>query len=326
MNKLGWVSMVNYKKILARAAEKWPAKVLSVVAAIFLFAFHRMDDLQERFFSVPLYLEIGTELIPGSEYPQNVRITMRGSNSIYHITEADIEAYLDFTKFTEPGFYKMPVQIRRKGSAMETDILELTADPAELSLELDTRITKNVPLTPSFQGYPEPGFEMVSYTLEPNQAVIDGPMKLMSEISELGTEFIDLQNRNSDFSVRIQMVNPSQLISIRGERTAEFRGLIKELIGIRNIERLPVRIMGLAGNFSAVLNPPAASVRVHGVMSILDSLDADPAALRLNIDCGGINEAGVYELPLLAAAAEELKVERLEPEKITVEIRLKEDQ
>ena len=126
--------MVDYRKILVRVAEKWPAKVLSIVAAIFLFAFHRMNDVQERFFSVPLHLDINSELIPSSTYPHNVRITMRGPNSIYHITETDIEARLDFSRFTEPGLYRVPVQIQRKGSAEETEILELIVDPAELSL------------------------------------------------------------------------------------------------------------------------------------------------------------------------------------------------
>ena len=318
--------MVNYKKILARAAEKWPAKVLSVVAAIFLFAFHRINELQERFFTVPLHLDIGTELIPSSAYPQNVRIIMRGTNIIYHITETDIEAHLDCTRFTEPGLYKVPVQLRRNGSAAETDFLELTVEPAELSLELDIRMTKNVPLTPSFQGYLEPGFEMVSFTLEPNQAVIDGPMKLMSGVSEISTDFIDLRGRNNDFAVRVGVVNPNPLLSIRGDGTTEFRGLISELIVVRNIEKLPIGVLGIDELFETVLSPPEASLRVHGVMSVLDALNAESTVLRINVDCGGLREAGVYELPLLVTAADGLDVERVEPERITVELHLKKEQ
>ena len=314
---------MDYKKIIARAAEKWPAKVLSVVAAIFLFAFHRMNDLQERYFSVPLNLDISSNLIPGSDYPRNVRITLRGPNNIYHITETDIEAYLDFAKIAEPGSYRVPVQIRRKGSAAEMEILEIIADPAELSLELDTKITRNVPLTPSFQGYLEPGYEMVSYTLEPNQAVIDGPMKLMSGILELSTDFIDLRGRNAEFSVRVRIVNPNQLIFMRGDGTAEFRGFIKELIVISTIEKFPIGVTGLAETFEAVLNPPEVLVRIRGIQSMLDNVSPESEALLLSVDCGGIGETGVYELPILAVTEEGLSVERLEPETVRVEIRLK---
>jgi YbbR domain-containing protein len=317
--------MADYKKILARAVEKWPAKVLSIVAAIFLFAFNRMNDLQERFFSVPLHLDIAADLIPSSAYPRNVRITMRGPNSIYHITETDIEARLDCTRITEPGLYRVPVQIQRKGAAAETEILEIITDPAELSLELDTKMTRNVSLTPSFQGYLEPGYEMVSFTLEPNQAVIDGPAKLMSGISELSTDFIDLRGRSADFSARVRIVNPNPFLSVRGDGTAEFRGFIKELIVIKTIEKFPVGVRGLAETFEAALNPPEALVRIHGIQSVLDGLTPGSRALVLSVDCSGVNGAGVYELPLLAATEEGLSVERLEPERITVEIRLKEN-
>ena len=76
---------MEYKKIIARIADKWPAKVLSVAAAIFLYAIHSMGDLQERYFSVPLHLELDENMIPSSSYPQNVRITLRGDNNILRL-------------------------------------------------------------------------------------------------------------------------------------------------------------------------------------------------------------------------------------------------
>ena len=312
---------MDYKKILAKITEKWPAKALSVVAAIFLFAFHRMSDLEERFFSVPLYLDVSANLVPGSNYPRNVRITLRGSNAIYQISETDIEAHLDLTKYLEPGLYKAQVQIQRKGSAAETGIMEINVEPLELTLELDTRMSKNVPVTPNFQGYPEQGFEMVSYTLEPNHAVIDGPEKLLLSITELNTDTINLHGRNADFSATVRIANQNQLIGIRGEGTAEFKAYIKELIVINNLDSIPIRIDALAEIFEAVLDPPAASVKIQGVQSMLDGVNAE--IVSLSIDCSGISSAGVYELPLLAESHDEITIDRCEPEVIKVEIRRK---
>ncbi|MCL1929444.1 MAG: CdaR family protein [Treponema sp.] len=314
--------MADYKRIFVRVTENWPAKVLSVVAAIFLFAFHRMNDIQERFFTVPLHLDISGNFLPSSVYPQNVRVILRGNNSIYNISENDIEAHLDLTKYSEPGVYRTQISILRKGNAAEMDILEITVDPAEISLDIDSRISKTVPLVPNFQGFLEQGYEIISYALEPKQVVIDGPEKLLLPVFEIKTDLIDLRGRNSDFSSNVRIINPSQLIRIRGDLTAEFRCFIKELIIIHNFNNLQINIRNLDDSFEAILYPPAASVRIQGEQSMLEGISA--SMLSIGINCGDIKESGLYELPLFVEEGMELKVDRIEPEFIKVEIHQKE--
>jgi YbbR domain-containing protein len=315
---------VDYKKVLTRIAEKWPAKVLSVAVAILLFAFHRMGDLQERFFSVPLQLDMNGTLIPASSYPRNIRITLRGdANSIYHVAEDDIEVRLDLAKYSEPGLYKVPVQLNRKGTAAEAETLEIALEPMEISLELDTRMSKYVPLSPGFQGFLEAGYEMVSYTLEPNQVVIDGPMKLLSGIPELFTESVDLGNRSEDFTLRVKIMNPNPLVVIRGDGTAEFSAFIRELIMIKNFEDLPIGITGLREDLKAVLDPPVATLRIRGLQNDLDLLTGET---MVTVDCSALAEPGSYELPLTVSPGPGLEVERTEPETIQVELVLKEEE
>lgn len=339
---------MEYKKILKQLTEKWPAKVLSVVAAIFLFAFHRMSDFQERFFSVPLQVDIAGDLVPAGIYPRNVRITLRGTNAIYLISEADIEAHLDLSGHTEPGVYRAQVQVQRKGSAAETEILEILTEPAELSLELDALLSKSVPLTADFQGYLASGYEMVSYHLEPHLAVVEGPAKLLQSLEELKTDTIDVSGRSADFSARVRIINPNQLFTFRGEATTAFSCVVRETIIINNYDNLPISARGLAGEFEAVLDPPFGSVRIQGVDEALGGL-TEPVTLY--VDCSWITRPGSYELPLwaesgnqtepeesaesaeplepaedseagaTAAETRELVVERLEPEIINVEIR-----
>ena len=316
--------MIDYKKIIVRITEKWPAKVLSVVAAIFLFTFHRMSDIEERYFSVPLNLDIAGNLSPSSIYPQNVRVTLRGNNNIYNISETDIEARLDLTKYSEPGIYKTQILIHRKGNAADTEILDITVEPAELTLEIDTRISKTVPLVPNFQGYLEQGYEIISYNLEPKQVIVDGPEKLLFSISEIKTDFIDLRGHNNDFAAHVRIINPNQLIRIRGDLIAEFRCFIKELIFINNYNNIQIHVRELEDSLEAILDPPAASVRVQGEQSLLEGIRAN--MILLSINCKDITEPGVYELPVVVEADTEIKIDRVEPEIIKVEIHKKETQ
>jgi hypothetical protein len=311
--------LIDYKKHLAKLTEKWHIKVLSVVAAIFLFTFHRMGDLRERFFSVPLRLDLNSGLTPGSPYPRSIRVTLRGdANSVYPVTEDDIEAFVDLSMYSEPGVYKAPVRIQRGSTPAETENLEIRVEPMEISVELDVKGNKKVPLAASFQGLLEQGYELVSFELNPMEAVIDGPVKILSGISELSTESIDLRGRNADFSTPVRIINPSPLLTIRGGASAEFSGFIRELIMIRNFEELPVAVKDLAGGFTAELHPPTASARILGVQRRLNEFTGEGI---FSVDCSAIEVPGSYELPLAVTVEEELIVERKEPETIRVEVR-----
>ena len=220
---------MNAKRLFAKAVENWPAKVLSMGLAIVIFVFHRMNTLEERFFSVPLNIERTGALVPSSSYPRVIRISLRGEASgIFTIMEEDIEAYVNMGKYDVPGVYTVPVQFRKRGTAQTVEQLQIIVDPMEMTLSLDYQISKVVPLEASFLGQLDPGYTMTSYSLTPTQAVIAGPSELIWSISEVYTEAIDLDGRRSDFSVMVNVMNRDPLIVVRGNGTTEFRGIISQ--------------------------------------------------------------------------------------------------
>jgi hypothetical protein len=292
--------------------------VLSIVAAIILFIFHRLGNIQERFFSVPLRLEISNNLVPSSSYPRNVRVTLRGdANSIYPVVEDDIEAYLDLTGYRDPGSFRTPVQIRKKGTAVEAENLEIVVEPMEIAVDLDAKLSKYVPIAPNLQGSLEKGYELVSYTLEPSQMVIDGPFGLISGLAELSTDSIDLQSRNEDFTVRLKVVNPNPLLVIRGDGMIEFRGFIRESIMIRSFDDIPISVTGLTGDFSAP-ETGFGSLRLEGAQRLIELFE--PGENVLSVDVSGIGGPGTYTLPINASIPEDFTLIRQEPLEITLEI------
>jgi YbbR domain-containing protein len=197
--------------------------------AILLLVFHRMSLLEERFFSAPLAVETGNSLIPSGPYPGVVRITLRGdANTIYPILEDDIRAYVDLKKYTEPGTYRAPVQIRKHGTAVRTEALEIAVDPPELVLTLDERLSKTVSVQASLRGVVEPGYELSSYTLEPSHVVVEGPKSLLTDVEKLSTEPIELTGRSEDFSTAVRILNDEPLFMVRGNGFAEFQGSVRE--------------------------------------------------------------------------------------------------
>jgi hypothetical protein len=220
---------LNSRKLLAGIVANWPAKVLSVAAALMLLVFHRMSTLESRFFAVPLKVESGEAgLIPASSYPRLARINLRGdANSILPIIEDDIEAYIDLSKYNTEGWYRLPIQVRKTGSALGVEPLEISVDPMEVSIHLERKMSKNVPIIPTFKGRVAAGFDLVSQSVSPVTVLAEGPQKLLDSISEFQTAVITLDGRDQDFSVLINIVNREPLVIIRGNGMAEFRGQVR---------------------------------------------------------------------------------------------------
>jgi YbbR domain-containing protein len=218
---------LNSGKIIAKITEKWPAKVLSIAAALLLSVFHRMSTLETRFFSTPLHIEKGEDLIPISSYTQTIRVSMRGeANSIYPILENDIETYIDTSRYMIEGSYMVPVQIRKKGTALGVEPLEISVEPLEISLYLERKLEKTVPIRPVFRGKVADGYILADQSLIPSNIAAEGPRSVLEAVSEFHTEAIDLNGRQRDFSITVNILKNDPRIVLYGNGMIEYRGVI----------------------------------------------------------------------------------------------------
>lgn len=309
----------KYDKLLERLISKWPAKVLSLVIAILLSMFHRISILEERYFSVPLKVETSGDLLPSGPYPKVVRLTLKGeANMLYPIQENDIEAYVDLSKYNSPGLYRAPIQVQKKGSAVGIANLEIQVDPIEVMIPLDHSLTKVVPVTPSFRGYLESGYELSNYSLEPSQVTIYGPVNIVSGINDVTTDYIELTGRKENFSVVTKIINKDSLVRIEGSLSVTFSATIQQSIVIRTFDRLPVVLTGLKNGLLARPQINFGTVKLQGSQIDLDAYTPDSSLLT--IDCSDVEREGTYLLPLIVTAPKNFTVLRYEPLEIPVEV------
>ena len=300
--------------------ENWPAKVLCLGLAMILFIFHRMSNLESRFFSVPLTIEHLNSLMPSVSYPRMIRVTLKGeANSIFPILESDIEAFVEMDKYTSPGTYLVPVQWRKKGTALDVEPLQITVDPPEINFTLDYKISKFVSLVPSFRGQVDSGFTMTSYTLNPTQIIIDGPADLMVNVAELYTEPIDLDGRRSDFSGTVNVMQRDPLVVIRGSGSSVFSGTISRIIPVRNISHVPIAITGLRAGLTGELESRTGSVHIEAENWEPVERFAPPSDF-LKVDCSGIVEPGNYILRVQAESVDDINI-RVAPEEVGIIIK-----
>jgi hypothetical protein len=313
----------NLKKLLRGLAENWVPKVLSIALALVIFMIHRMNTLETRFFSSPLILDLPSYLCPSGPYSRMIRITLRGdANNIQPIQDDDIEAYIDLNSYESPGTYHVPIRIRKKGTALGVEPLEISVSPVSMSVELDYKQHKYVPLTANIEGTPEPGFDLISYSLSPAQVVLEGPSGLLENVLELYTDVIDLNGRNADFSLAVPILNRDPLLTIRGSGTTDFKGFVHFRIDVRNFGNIPITLLNLEPGLRAEPDFRTGSVRLEGSRGNLDAFSPPPGFLT--VDCVGLTEPGRYTLPLKAALPPSLSLVRTDPAEIGITLSLEE--
>ena len=312
--------MLN-KKMIAKIAENWPAKALSVAIAIILFVFHWMNTLTTRHFSIPLTVHVGTELVPANSFPRTVRIALRGDDdNINSIAEGDIIAFVDLNRYQTRGWHRVPVQIQKTGSALGVEPLEITVNPPEFSVMLDINDSKTVPLIVNMTGRTPSGFDLADFSISPNEITVTGPQGILESIEEFRTEAVNLHGKSADFTETVNIINTNSLISILGSGWVEFSGIIRPSVQVRTIENIPVVFTGLSQRFLVDTAGKTGIVRIEGDQNRLDIFR--PSQDFLYVDFSGLTDAGLYTLPVLVNLPEGLRLIRQDPEEISLTITL----
>jgi len=228
---------LNRARLFAKITEKWPVKVLSLAAAVIISVFYRMNNLETRFFTVPLLVESNDTLIPTNSFATSVRVSIRGeTDGIQPILAEDIEAYIGLERYTNEGYYRVPVQIRKKGGALGVEPLEISVLPIEIPLVLEQKVTRNVSVFPVLSGTVAKGYELTNQSLIPSSVIVEGPRSILDGHIEFNTETINLDGRYNDFTVMVNIKNDNPMLSIYGNNLLEFRGSISRIVRERGTE------------------------------------------------------------------------------------------
>jgi YbbR domain-containing protein len=218
------------EKLLLKITEKWHIKTLSVAAALLIFVFYRMNSLETRSLTVPLIIKTSENLIPVNSFPKAVRISLKGeAPSINLILEEELEAYIDLTRYSKEGLFRAPVQILKSGSALGIDPLEISVFPAEIQSMLELKEIRGIPVYPVFGGTVAHGFEMTDQSITPTFVTAEGPHSILNSQYEFATNTIELDGRNENFSLLVNIINDNPLITIHGNKMIEYSAVIRPI-------------------------------------------------------------------------------------------------
>jgi YbbR domain-containing protein len=305
------------RSLLERLFAHWPAKILSIAAAIVLFLFNRVGTLDERFFSVPLRVLHAPNYVPAAPYPRSVRVRVRGPEEEIWISEDAIEAVADFTEHDREGVFREPVEIQTQGNALDAS-LEIQIEPLEVTVQLEEKITKSLEVFPTLTGFPAQGYELTQYFLSPSSVEVEGPRSKVQNLRVVHTEEVDLTGRKESFTIRVRLVQPDPFVSFLGGDVVEFRGMIQESIVVKTFEDVDVVAFDLAAGLEIVGQLPTGTVRVQGTQAQLEALR--PGQIRLLVDCSDITSRGRYSIPARPDVPRGILVLDFEPLDVSIDV------
>ncbi len=298
-------------------ASNWPAKVLSIGAAILLFLFYRSGGLEQRFFNVPLNVLVNDNYIPAGSYPLSARIILRGNqNDIYHISEEDIEVFADFSNHKSEGSFRAAVQFTKKGTALYIDPLEIKVDPLDVTISLERKITKSVEVFPTLGGFEKKGYELVHYFLSPTSVKVTGPRSHVEGINAIQTREIDLTDRSENFTIMVRLDNEDMDIAFPGGDVIEFHGVIQETTILKTFTPVDFITLDLAEDLTFEKMPSQGFIKIQTTQLSLEKMNVED--FRLIIDCSGISLPGEYTIPVEPDVPSGVLLLKYDPVEITL--------
>ena len=299
----------------------WPFRhlglqVLALALAVLLWMAVSGEETVERGLRVPLELQQlpgGIELT--GEVPTAVDVRVRGaSGTLSRVAPGDIVAVLDL-RGARPGRRLFPLTPDQVRAPFGVDIVQVM--PSAIAMVFEPSVTRTVPVVPSVDGRPAPGFVVGTLKTDPATVEIAGPESAVKRATEALTEPVLIagaKDRVQD-TVTIGMLDPS--LRVLNARSAVVTVEMQPAPLERTFHNRPVHLRNVAPNLIAQAEPPVVGIMVRGSRETLSRVGADE--IDAYVDVGGLG-AGQYVLNVHADAGREAGVTRIEPSLVQVRI------
>lgn len=266
---------------------------------------------------VPLELQqfpAGLEI--QGDAPSTVDVRVRGTaGALSRVNAGDIVAVLDLHAVRAGNrlFAMTPEQVR---SPYGVEVVQVT--PSTIALALEKSLTREVPVAPSVEGVPAPGYVVVGRpVVTPDHVEIIGPETAVKRAVEAITETISVAGLHDSLreDVTVGLADPS--LRLKTQRTVSVAVKIAPGPMERVVRGLPVRLRHLAPRLSAQAMPAVVDVGVRGSRDIINRIDAEDVTAYIDVNGLGVGE---YMLAVHADAPERAGVTHVEPSTVQVRI------
>ncbi|HVB38951.1 MAG TPA: CdaR family protein [Vicinamibacterales bacterium] len=300
-----------------RPFRNFGLKVLAVVLAALLWLVVSGEETVERSVRVPLELQ----QVPGgldlmSEPPNTVDVLVRGaSDAVSRMSQGDLVAVLDL-RSARPGRRLFPLTPQDVRAPFGVEVVEIT--PSTVAMTFEKEGSRMIPIAPSVEGRPGPGYVIGQIRSNPASVLVVGPEGALDLVKAAMTEPVQVNGATAPVQEAVNVGVADPYLRLKTPVTANVTVNVIPAPEERTFTRLPLHIRNLAPRRVARAEPRLVTVTVRGGREAIDALKAE--AVEAYIDVSGLG-AGTYTLDVHADPGPDAGVARIDPQQVRVTIR-----
>ena len=303
---------------LEKLTENWPAKILCLVAAIFICVFHHISTQETKSIAIPLQVIADGKMVPVNSIPKIIKITVKGRPAdIKQIEADDFSAYVNIGYYTESGTHMIPVEIELSDTVSVMEDLEVTAKPHEIELNLEKLVTDYVPAVPLIKDEPAYGYKCDEVLIEPELIQISGPESIVKAETGINTTIIELNSKSSSFEKTVSLINKNKHIKVEPSEV-KVKVHIEPIVMERILQGIPVSFINLPENLTVSGGIRTVNMSISGEMLNVEKFLVPFDAVY--IDCAEINGSGEFTLPVSFLPQKKIAVTSVEPKELTFSV------
>lgn len=310
---------MKVQQLIDKILNNWPAKIICLMLAIFLYIFHQASMIDKKVFVVPLEVIENGNVMQIGDCPNVVSVIVRASTDVINsIISSDLEASINLDKITTSGKYTVPVTINISDRLKEYDPLEIRVQPEHVNLSVETKISKYVPINPSISGEVKEGYEISEVIVNPSSVCIIGPESLVENTKNIQTTALIVSNAELNFTGEINYLELNKYLYVEDKGPYKATVIVnpkpmeKEYVGIH------VVVKGLLENLEIENEIPDIDFVLSGTVPILSKYII--SANLIQIDLREITEPGNYEVPVKFNLPANIILEKQSFETISVNV------
>jgi YbbR domain-containing protein len=128
------------------------------------------------------------------------------------------------------------------------------------------------------------GYILNSFDYEPQSVYVSGTPGVLERIGDtLFTEPIDFTGRTSDFEITVPILLPDQSLVLLSQQDVTVRVGIVAQTATRQLDRVPVEVIGLGQGLTAQLSPLEVTVLVTGPQPLIEALTVDSVSVIVDV-------------------------------------------
>lgn len=203
---------------------RYPIQFLVALIAAFLLwyalAAKRSGDISVRRFEARLTLvNIPQDLVLTSSYPDTVSLQLKGPLARTLDSSNPPVVDLDLANASR-GLTIFPINesdiLLANGRPLPAEVEVNNVDPRSITLELERQETRLVPVRPTIEGVPAPGFVLGEVRAVPTHFTVQGPESRLQPLEFVSTRPISIEGATGPVEAVAQPLLPDPLLRALG--------------------------------------------------------------------------------------------------------------